>query len=347
MYSILVTLFILTLPPAATPIPVRAVKPTAKDVTLSLESIGTLQPSASFELYPTADGTISELFIHQGQWIEEKGPLFVIDKKASTLKLEEAKSEVAMNEAICNSLQKKVDRFLSLHDKEMVSKSEWDLLYLEVAKAQATLEMSKGRLTKAQLDLEDCTFLTPIAGRVGKLDIYPGYSISKSQNKPLVTIQKLDPLLVEFTMTEKEFSLFPKETGQMKIVSLTDPKTTTTGIITFFDNQFDAKTGLILVRGTVFNSTTQFRPGQAVRVIVPTVTFENALLIPQKTVKYNQEGPYVYIVLPDDTVTLRPVKLGVEEENEVVVLEGVEPNELVITEGHLRLCPGKSVELKP
>jgi len=118
------------------------------------------------------------------------------------------------------------------------------------------------------------------------------------------------------------------------------------GAITFLDNHFDSKTGLLLIRGKVSNAEQTLRPGQSVRVRVPLAVVENAKLIPQKAIRYNQQGPYVYVVTEDNTVALRQLILGDEQGSDQIVLEGVDPIEQIIIDGHLRLSPGAKVELK-
>ena len=118
------------------------------------------------------------------------------------------------------------------------------------------------------------------------------------------------------------------------------------GTVDFVDNEFDPKTGLLLVHGTLANPEYLLRPGQTVHVRVP-VAFENdVLVIPQKAIRYNQQGPFVYVVQPDMSVTVRQVKLGAERGFDQIILDGIESDEPVILDGHLRLSEGLKVELK-
>ncbi len=102
-----------------------------------------------------------------------------------------------------------------------------------------------------------------------------------------------------------------------------------------------------MVRGKVDNPAMQMRPGQHVRVRLPVANIANAKLIPQKAVKYNQQGPYVFVAQHDDTAAMRQLTLGHAIDDQVIVLDGLDATERVVTQGHLRLYPGALVEVQP
>lgn len=157
----------------------------------------------------------------------------------------------------------------------------------------------------------------------------------------------MDPLVVEFTLTENEFRTLPKEMGEIELQSLCSHECLAKGTVTFVDNQFDQKSGLLIIRGKVENPRLAMRPGQSVRVKVPVAMKANAKLIPTKAVKYNEQGTFVYVLDADNTVGFRQVHLGSSLGSDVIVLEGIDAAALVITEGHLRLYPGIKVEVIP
>jgi membrane fusion protein, multidrug efflux system len=333
-------------PAAAPSIPVIAAAPVIKDITVYLESIGMLHPSVYMEIRPRTNGTLLQVLVSEGQWVEQGTPLFIIDPKPYEIKVQEAEAQFVIDRASLNAVQKRWNRFKDLAQKDLVAQTEWDDLEAQVEKARGTLDLDSARLDSAKLDLEHCTLKSPIEGRVGKLDAHPGLLVSSGQTLPLVTISKMDPLLIEFTVTEKEFAKVPKDSLKIDLKPLCSIDQNKEGAVTFLDNHFDPKTGLLLLRGKVQNLDYSLRPGQNVRVRIPIAKAANAKLIPQKAIRYNQKGPYVYIVQQDLTVAIRQVILGEEQGTEQIVLEGVDPAELVILDGHLRLSPGLKVEIK-
>ncbi len=336
----------LTEPP---PIPVIAVTPTIKDIPLYVESIGVLYPSINMEIWPQVTGTLKEVYIKEGQWVTKNQPLMQIDPISYAIKVREAEAQLTMDFIELQAAQKKLDRFRQLAQKDLVAQIEWDEIESQAARAQTMVALSDSKLQEAKNNLEDCTLISPIDGRVGKLDAHPGLLVSSGPASSLIKISKLDPLLIEFTLTEKELFKMPKGDIEFEIQSLciSGPEMPCTkGQLTFFDNQYDQKSGQLLVRGNLSNPDYLFRPGQTIRVKIPISTLTGAMLIPQKAVRYNEQGTYIYVVDAEKTVSMRQIILGDEQESDVIVLQGLDANELVITDGHLRATPGLKVDVQ-
>lgn len=332
---------------AETPaIPVIATKSSVQDLTVYLESIGTLRPSIYMEVRPQTNGTIAQTLVTEGQIVKEGTPLFIIDPKPYQIIVQEAEAHLAMDRAILNAAQKKLNRYQQLAKKDLIPQTEWEELEAEATRCQAQLELDQASLNAAQLDLDRCTIRAPISGRVGKLDAHPGHLVANGQPDPLVTISKMDPLLIEFTVTEKEFPKMPQTELPIEIQALCNSTPCNSGTVTFLDNQFDTETGLLLVRGKVSNPEFSLRPGQTVKVKLPVNVIANAQFIPQKAIRYNQKGPYVYVVKEDFTVEQRQITAGEERGTDLIVLDGLQPTETIILDGHLRLSPGTKVEIK-
>lgn len=337
-----------TAPAEKPPIPVIAAPPVVKDIPVYVESIGTLSPSISMEIHPQVIGTLSQVYINEGQWVQKGALLMEIDPKPYAIKVREAEAQLEIKRVELQAAEKKLERFKKLAQKDLVPQIEWDEIETQAARAQAMLELDEARLNAAELDLEHCTLLSPIEGRVGKLDAHPGLLITGSSS-PLATISRMDPLTIEFAVTESELSKLPKENLEIELQTLclgTSDEGCTKGQVTFLDNHFDQKTGQLLVRGKVSNPDFSFRPGQTIRVKVPIATSPDRLLIPQKAVRYNEQGTYIYVVDAEKSVVFRQVSLGEEHGSDVIVLEGLDAGEIVISDGHLRASPGIKVDVQ-
>lgn len=332
--------------PQASAIPVKAVSPVIKDLTLYIDSLGTLKPVVSLEIRPQVSGALTKVMVKEGEWVKAGTALFEIDRRPYAIKVQESEAQLAIEQADYQAIQTKLDRFKELASKNLIAQTEWEDLTAQAQKSRASILLNQAHIQAAKLDLEHCMIPAPIEGRVGKLDIHPGMLVAVGQTEPLATLTKLDPLLVEFTVTEKEFSQIQNEPDKIELVSLCDSHSCMQGHLTFLDHHFNPQTGLLIVRGRISNSDQALRPGQSVKIKLPVDTVKNAMLIPQKAIRYNQEGPYVYIIQPDSTVILRPLVLGREEGNEQVVVQGLDREEKIVIDGHLRLSPGIKVEIK-
>lgn len=326
-------------------IPVVATAPLIKDVTTYIESIGTLQPSLLTEIRPQISGILRELFVKEGQWVQKGAPIFEIDQRPFLLKIQEVEAQLAISQVNLQAIQKKLNRLNDLAQKDLVAKYDWEELESQAEILQASIELDRARLDIVKYDLEHCIQKAPVNGRVGKIDVYPGLVISNGLSYPILTISKMDPLIAEFKLTEKEVSQVDSHLDRIEIKSLCSGQNKI-GAIHFLDNHFDPNTGQLLIYAEVQNGDFSWRPGQAVKVKIPVSTQNNAILIPQKAMRYNQQGPYVYVISPEMTVAIRQIVLGHEYEDQQVVLDGLESSEKVIIDGHLRLFPGVKVEIK-
>lgn len=329
------------------PIPVVAETPKIKDITVYLDPIGVLEPLQLVEIRPQVNGPITELFVEEGEWVKKGTPLLAIDSTPYAIKVQETESLLAMERIGHEAVQKKLNRYEMLSKKDLLSKTEWEDLEAQEAKARASIKLHEARLKTAQYDLEHCLLSSPIEGRIGKIKLYTGQLVSSSQPAPLLEIAKLDPLIVEFMLTEKEFPQISKGNKDIELETFCSAGEKRKAAITFFDNHFDPKSGLLVVHGRVENPKNDLRPGQSVRIQLPVSVLPNRVLIPRKAVRYNQQGPYVYVIQPDFRVAIRQVELGNEHEDSQIILNGIEGDENIVIEGHLRLSPGAKVSIIP
>lgn len=332
-------------PASAPAVPVKTVQPTVKDITVYVDSIGTLAPTVLMEVHPQISGTLTDVLVTEGQWVELGAPLFKIDSKSYSIKVQEAEAQLEMDRVSLHAAERKLARLKPLAEKDLISRAEWEEQEAELKKSEAAIALDLSRLENAKMDLDECTIVARTAGRVGKCDAHHGLLVAKDTS--LATIAQLDPLRVEFTLTEKEFFKLPKDNLQMEIKPLCASAECKKGEITFLDTHFDSATGQMMVRGKIQNADNAWRPGQSVQVRIPIAITQNTILVPQKAIRYNQEGPYVYVVQEDQTIALRQLILGDEEGLDQVVKEGIASTEPLIVDGHLRLSPGIKVEVKP
>lgn len=321
-------------------IPVRVAEVKVQDVPVYIESVGTVKPYSSVEVKPQVSGRLLKVHFTEGQTVEKGAFLFSIDSESYRNKWKEAKAQLDQDRALLEVMKKKSERYASLTKKELISQQELEDLQAQLIKSEAVVEADEARFASARMDLENCTITAPISGRTGKISTHAGNMVAPTT--ALVTIATLDPLYVEFALTEKEY----QQIAQLKSLSIEVAPLAGAGIrvagrVTFLDHSFDPKTGLLLLRGEFANSS--YLPGQSVKVYLPVHLIKEAKLVPQQAVKINQKGPYVFVI-KDHTASIRQVSTGEEMGDQVIILEGLESHETVITEGHLRLDEGMQVK---
>ena len=199
------------------------------------------------------------------------------------------------------------------------------------------------------LNLDYCQIRAPIDGVTGSLQFYQG-NVVKSPDDTLLTLNQIHPIYVAFAVPEQYLSEIKKEMRertlkvQATFQNLNGPAPA--GELTFIDNSVDTTTGTILLKATFPNEDSLLWPGQFVQVVLTLSDLTNAIVVPTQAVQTGQNGPFVYVVKPDQTAEERPIITGITYQGETVVQSGLKAGETVVTDGQLRLAPGVKVNIK-
>lgn len=325
----------------APPVPVQAAEVETRDVPLYFEAMGVIKPSHSAEVKPQVTGMIKAVHFVEGEWVEKGAMLYSIDNASYHSRVQEIQAHLEQNLSHTKNAKKKLARYRSLTQRDLISQMEWDELETQVALYESMIKADRARLALAELDLQHCQVLAPIAGFAGKTTLQEG---NIAEGQVLVTLTQTEPLSVDFAITERELQSIFTSAPLIKIYAAGSEECLTVGTMTFMDHEINPKTGMLAVSGTLSKTQKPIWPGQSVRVQVYFGKKENAMLVPTRAVKTNQDGHYLFAIKEDSTVELRPVKLGPEEMGQVIIEEGLEGASKVVIEGQLRLFPGSKVE---
>jgi multidrug efflux system membrane fusion protein len=174
----------------------------------------------------------------------------------------------------------------------------------------------------------------------------------QANNGSLLSIQRLDPIYANFTITERDLPDVQKQISRGGLKAMirlpSEPESAArVARVEFLDNSVQNGSGTVNLRATLSNADRHFWPGQFVDVKLVLATEKGAVLIPNQATQISQQGPFVYVVKSDDTAELRPVKLGQRQGDNIVVAEGLAPNERVVVAGQLLVRPGGKVRVAP
>jgi multidrug efflux system membrane fusion protein len=327
-----------TLKPAQAPVrPVIVAKVVTKDVPLYLDEIGTCAAYETVLVQAQVSGVIITRNFQDGSDVKKGDLLFTIDPRPFQAALDQAKAQAELDQV---NLKRQED----LRARKVVSQQDYDTAVANAQKSQAATEA-------AQVNLDWCFIKSPINGRVGLRNVDVGNLVGPS-TPPLVTILGLDPIYTDFTVAENDLPLVRKYLGGSNIkvqTYLQDGSITPrTGDLYFIDNAVQPGSGTVRARGVTPNPDRALWPSEFVRVRFILDTLKNATLVPAQAVQVSQSGPFVFVVKPDNTVDLRPVKPGQRQEGDLTVVEsGVKPDETVVVTGQLALAPGAKVAPQP
>ena len=177
-----------------------------------------------------------------------------------------------------------------------------------------------------------------------------GNLVKANDDKPLLIINRIHPLRVAFAVPQNRLSEIKRRSAaeglQVSARPGDDPGAPLSrGTLTFIDNAVDTASGTIALKATFANADNALWPGQFVNVKLDLSRRENAVVVPEEALQNGQGGEFVFVVKADQTVEMRPVKSSLRVGREVVLDEGVQAGEMVVTDGQLRLSPGARVEV--
>lgn len=334
-------------PPPKRSYPVAVGKTVQKTVPLFIEALGHVEPIITVQVRSRIEGELMEVYFTEGQEVKKDDLLFTIDPRPYEASLKSAKAalERAMAELVL--AEEKVKRYAQLTRDEYYSQIDYESLQSSFAANLAAVKQAEANVDSAALNLEYCWIYAPIDGLTGILQIDRGNLVSADGPQELITLNQMAPIYVTFSIPEIYLYAVRKANakGTLKTFAAFESFETESfvGKLQMFDNQVDTQTGMINLRAVYENKDRSLWPGQFVRIRLITGEAENAVIIPTTAIQQTQSGPIVYVVKENSTVEIRQVELGQREDENVIILKGLNPNESIITEGQLNLYEGASV----
>jgi multidrug efflux system membrane fusion protein len=336
--------------PAGPPPPlVTVVQTSAQDVPKYLDEIGKNAAYESVTVTPQVGGRVTERHFQDGENLRKGQLLFVIDPRPYKAQLDSAQANLAQAKAALDLAKIQFSRDQEIIDTRAISKQDFDTKKNTVDVDQAQVAAAEAALETAKLNLEYCYIHSPIDGRAGSRLVDAG-NVVQANTTQLLSIQRVDPIYATFTITERDLPEVQKQMARGGLKALVrlpsdSDSAARTGRIEFLDNTVQNGSGTVNLRATISNPDRHFWPGQFVDVKLVLATEKAAVLVPSEATQISQQGTFVYVVKPDDTAELRPVKLGQRQGQQVVVTEGLAANERVVLAGQMLVRPGSKVRI--
>jgi multidrug efflux system membrane fusion protein len=337
-------------PPAVGPIvPVTAGTVAVADVPVLLHGIGTVQAFNMVTIKSRVDGQIIRADFAEGQDVKAGAPLLQIDPRPFQAALEQAQAAKERNEAQLANAQADLARWAELVGSGVKSRQTYDQQKALVAQLQAAIRGDEAQISTARLNLGFADIRAPIDGRLGARLVDAGNMVRATDAAGLVTIAKLKPILVSFTMAQdKAHKIREKQAkAPLEVQAYGDDNKTllATGQLTLIDNAIDQATGTIRLKATFTNDDERLWPGEFVNVRLVLQMRKGVATVPAQTVQDGPTGHYAYVIKSDDTVERRAVEVAAVQDGIAVVAKGLSPGEKVVVEGQYRLTQGARVKL--
>jgi membrane fusion protein, multidrug efflux system len=329
-------------------VPVTVAKVTQKTVPIDLTAIGSADANSSVSIKAQVNAVLDEVHIKEGQFVKKGQLLFTLDAAPFEAALEQAQANLAKDRAQEELDNVQADRYAQLFKAGVAPKEQLDTMKANADAQQAAVRADQAAVDAAKLQVGYCKIYSPIDGRTGALQVYPGNIVKENDVPVLIVINQVNPIYIDFSIPEQYLGAVQKYMARGKLRVEATPYGDTqpeTGYLTFIDNSVDNTTGTIKLKATFENADHRLWPGQFSTVLLRLAQDENATVVPSQAVQTGQKGDYVYVVNSDMSAEERPVKVARSIGGDSVISSGVEPGETVVTDGQLRLLPGIKVQI--
>jgi RND family efflux transporter MFP subunit len=284
-----------------------------------LQSVGQVASQHMVQIRPQVSGMLKEVLFKEGELVSKGQHLFLIETAPYEAALASAK-------AVADNAKGNADRMETVAKKGYVTEQDY-------RNVRAMAEQTQAAYQQALINLSYTDLRAPIAGRTGTVTAKSGNIVSPSDALSLVTINEMQPILVQFSIPQQSLSRVRQYQAQRAIkVSVTDDKGVgklDEGNLVFIDNGVNPNTGTITLKAQLPNAHEQLWPGQYVTVNLQVTVESKAIVVPQTSIQTGQNGNFVYIVEQGE-VAVRDVRVDRQIDNLAVLSQGLLGSEQVI-----------------
>jgi multidrug efflux system membrane fusion protein len=330
-------------------VPITTAPVVQKSVPLTIEGIGTVIAASTVAVHSQITGELTSVNFVEGDEVQQGQVIVTLDKRPLEAALNQAQAALDRDVAQATNARAQAARYQDLLKRGIATREQVDQMVSNAAALDATVASDRANLESAKVQLDYATIRAPLSGKTGLLQVHPGNLVRAGDTGAIVTINKITPVYVSFSIPEAMLPDLKRymAKGRLSVIAeAPGDDAPSTGSITFIDNAVDVTTGMIKVKGTFPNTDRRLWPGQYVNAKVTLSDESNAIVAPSIAVQTGQQGTYVFVVKPDQTVDLRSVVVERTSGDASVIKSGLKPGETVVTDGHLRLIPGSRVTVK-
>ncbi|MGO8910396.1 MAG: MdtA/MuxA family multidrug efflux RND transporter periplasmic adaptor subunit [Bradyrhizobium sp.] len=321
------------------------------DIGINLNALGTVTSLATVTIRTQISGYLMKVDFKEGDEVKKGDLLAEIDPRPYEATLAQARGQLARDEAMLKGAQVDLTRYQGLAAQNAVPHQTLDTQIALVAQDEGTVEADRAAVKSAEVNLQYCRIVSPLDGRVGLRLVDQGNYVTPGDATGLVVITQLKPISVLFPLPEDNLQAISKriQAGAVLPAAAYDRSGAAKiadGTLQTFDSQIDPTTGTIKLRAQFSNETEILYPNQFVNIRLLLDTHKDVTTISTAGVQRGVPGTFVYLVNADNTVSVRPVHLGVTDGDRVEVSSGLAPGDRIVIDGADKLRDGAKINVR-
>jgi membrane fusion protein, multidrug efflux system len=356
-------------------VPVQVAPVRQETVPIYLTGLGTITPYYSVKIIPRVTGELTNVYFREGQDVRKGAELMTIDPRPYQATLDQAKGQLARDQAQLQNNQAEYNRYKALYDQGVVSREQLDTYKSNLGQFVGAIKSDEAAIESAQLNVTYCHIKSPIDGKVGLRQVDPGNLVTANTTQTLI-VNQFQPIAVYFTLPEDQLQrVLAKLRQDHKLDAVAFDRSDTTqiesGLLTAADNQIDVTTGTGKLKAVFANPDEKLFPNQFVNVHLILEQRKNSIVVPAAAIQHGTENDYVWLVKPDTdpapaekpvagrnsngatagsgekpgsgTVVMQPIVIDTAQGSMVVLKSGLEANQQVVVDGADKLQDGTKV----
>lgn len=322
------------------------------DLPVYFNGLGTVTAFNTVTVRSRIDGQLIKVDFTEGQFVHEGQLLAEIDPRPYEVQLSQAQGLLAKDQASRKDAEVNFARFQLLFNAGVIPQQQLDTQRSLVGQFDGSIRSDEAQIRNAQLQLTYCRITAPISGRVGLRLVDAGNMVHATDPNGLVVITQLQPISVVFSLPEDQLPQVYSKLRAVKQLSVEaydrdDTAKIATGKLVTIDNQIDTTTGTYKLKSMFTNEDNVLFPNQFVNVHLLVDTKKDLVTMPTPALQRGPQGTYVYVVASDGTAKIRNVTVAQTVGNTIGVSSGLQPGEMVVTDGQDKLQDGTKIKPSP
>ncbi len=319
-----------------------------QDVPVYLSGLGAVTAFNTANIKSRVDGQIMKVNFKEGQNVKEGELLIEIDARPYQAQLDQMQAQLFRDQAQLRDAKLNLERYTALIPSGSIAQQQVDTQKALVDQLDGTVRTDQAQIETAKLNIVYCHITAPFNGRVGLRQVDPGNIIHASDTNPMLILTQLQPIAVIFTLPEDVLPNVSKHmkqgTLEVDAFSRDDQTKLATGKLLTIDNQIDPTTGTAKLKAVFDNKDNQLWPNQFVNADLLLEMRKDSTVVPTAAILRGPQGTFVYAVNSDKTVQDRPVTVSLTQGDTTVIAAGLNPGEVVVTDGQDKLQRGSKIE---